>query len=331
MTNFIIRRILYLIPMLFFISVLSFIIIQLPPGDYVTTYVSALEQDRGYTLADEEISQLREYYGLNAPMYVRYLKWVQNMLLYGDFGKSLDWKRPVSEILFERIPLTILLSLSSLLFVWAVAIPVGIYSATHQYTLFDYIFTFFGFIGLATPNFLLALILMYLALSYFGVSVGGLFSPAYITSPWSFGKFLDLLNHIWIPMIVIGTAGTAGLIRVMRGSLLDELRKQYVVTARSKGVSEGKLLFKYPLRVAINPVISTIGWTLPALICGETLTAIVLSLPTTGPVLLRALMTQDMFLAGSIIMILSSLTIIGSLISDILLVYVDPRIRFEEK
>jgi len=330
MISYIIRRVLYLIPILLFISVLSFTIIQLPPGDYVTSYIAGLEGRMGEITGEVERARLRVYYGLDEPVYIQYFKWMRNML-HGDFGRSLDSQRPVSEVLLERIPFTMLISLSSLLFVWAVAIPVGIYSAAHQYAPFDYVFTFVGFIGLAIPNFLLALILMYLASSLFGVSVGGLFSPEYQMASWSFGKFLDLLNHLWIPVIVVGTAGTAALIRIVRANLLDELRKQYVITARSKGVSELTLLFKYPVRMAINPVISTIGWQLPQLVSGATLTAIVLSLPTTGPLLLRALMTQDMFLAGSFVMILSTLTVIGTLISDILLVWLDPRIRFEGK
>ena len=330
MITFIFRRIMQMIPMLLIISIISFTIIQLPPGDYLTSYVKALERQTGHRLNDDEIANLKAQYGLDKAGYVQYFKWMGN-LLQGDFGRSLDWEKPVGELLRDRLPLTMVISLSTLLFIWIVAIPIGIYSATHQYSTFDYSFTFLGFIGLATPNFLLALILMYIAFRYFGASVGGLFSPEYAMAAWSFGKVIDLLRHMWIPIVVIGTAGTAGLIRIMRANLLDELKKQYVITARSKGLSERRILFKYPVRVAINPVVSTIGWTLPQIISGETLTAIVLSIPTTGPLLLRALITQDMFLAGSFVMMLSTLTIIGSLLSDILLAWLDPRIRFGQR
>ena len=328
MLTYILQRFFYLIPMLVIISVLSFVIIQLPPGDYLTTYVRALERQTGNRLTDDELANLRFQYGLDKPMYQKYFKWAGNMLR-GDFGRSLDWEKPVLELLLDRIPLTLYITMGTLLFSWLTAIPIGIYSATKQYSLFDYSFTFIGFIGLATPNFLIALILMYLAFSQFGMSVGGLFSPDYVLAPWNFAKFLDLLNHLWIPVIVIGTAGTALLIRVMRANLLDELKKQYVITARSKGLKENNILFKYPVRVSLNPLVSTIGWTLPVLISGETLTSIVLNIPTTGPLLLRALQVQDMFLAGSFVMVLSALTIVGSLVSDIMLVLLDPRIRFE--
>lgn len=251
-------------------------------------------------------------------------------MLHGDFGRSFQWNEPVSKLIAARLPLTIVISLFTLIFTYVVAIPIGIYSATHQYSIGDYIFTVVGFIGLATPNFLLALVLMFIFYKYFGLSAGGLFSPHYQLAPWSVAKVIDMLKHLPIPVIVIGTAGTAGLIRVMRGCLLDELRKQYVITARAKGVAERVLLFKYPVRVAINPVISTIGWELPGIVSGETITAIVLSLPTTGPLLFRALMAQDMYLAGSTVMFLTSLTVIGTLLSDILLAWIDPRIRYEK-
>ena len=250
-------------------------------------------------------------------------------MLHGDFGKSFQWNMPVSELIGERLMLTVTISILTLLFTYVVAIPIGIYSATHQYSIGDYSFTIFGFAGLATPNFLLALILMFVFYKYFGLSAGGLFSIEYALAPWSVGKVIDMLKHLPIPIIVIGTAGTAELIRIMRGCLLDELRKQYVITARAKGVSERRLLFKYPVRIAINPIVSTIGWTLPTIVSGTTITAIVLSLPTTGPLLFRALISQDMYLAGSTIMFLTFLTVIGTLISDILLVWVDPRIRYE--
>jgi len=251
-------------------------------------------------------------------------------MLHGDFGICFTWNKPVSELLAERLPLTIMISLFALIFVYIVAIPIGIYSATHQYSISDYTFTTIGFAGLATPNFLLALILMLLFYKYFGLSIGGLFSPEYIEASWSLGKVVDMLKHFPIPIIVIGTAGTAGLIRVMRSCLLDELRKQYVITARAKGAAERTLLFKYPVRMAINPIISTMGWVLPAIVSGETVTAIVLSLPTTGPLLYQALIYQDMYLAGSIIVLLTFLTVIGMFISDLLLVWIDPRIRYEK-
>lgn len=251
-------------------------------------------------------------------------------MVQGDLGMSFEWNRPVTELIGERILLTSIISIVTLLVTWALAIPVGIYSAVKQYSLPDYCFTFLGFIGLATPNFLLALVFMYIGYSVFGVSAGGLFSPEYQSAAWSFGKFLDLLGHLWIPVIVIGTSGTAGLIRVMRGNLLDELRKQYVMTARAKGVRYWVLLMRYPVRVALNPLVSTVGWVLPGIVSGATITSVVLGLPTTGPLLLRALMNQDMYLAGSMVMMLSLLTLVGTLISDILLLWLDPRIRYEE-
>ena len=250
-------------------------------------------------------------------------------MLQGDFGRSFQWNKPVIDLIGERLPLTVAISVLTLLFVYLVSVPLGIYSATHQYSPGD-AFTVAGFAGLAIPNFLLALILMYLFYELFGLSAGGLFSPQYQTAPWSLAKVWDMLKHLPIPIIVIGTAGTAGLIRIMRGGLLDELQKQYVITARTKGVAERRLLFKYPVRLAINPIISTVGWTLPAIVSGETITAIVLSLPTTGPLLYRALVAQDMYLAGSTVMFLTFLTVIGTLVSDILLVLIDPRIRYEK-
>jgi len=313
---------------LLLVSVVSFIIIQLPPGDYLTSYIMSLKQ-AGEEVSEAEIASLRKQYGLDLPIYLQYFKWMGKMLR-GDLGMSFYWNKSVSSLLAERLPLTVTLSLFTLIFTYAVAIPIGIYSATRQYTVGDYVFTVIGFAGLATPNFLFALILMFLFYKYFNLSVGGLFSPQYEEAAWSLAKFIDMLKHLPIPIIVIGTAGTAGLIRVMRGCLLDELRKQYVITARAKGVAERTLLFKYPVRVAINPIISTIGWTLPGIVSGETITAIVLSLPTTGPLLFRALLSQDMYLAGSTVMFLTFLTVIGTFISDILLVWVDPRIRYEK-
>ena len=329
MLAYIARRSFYMILVLMLVSVVAFIIIQLPPGDYLTTLMKSL-RTRGIQVTEEQIRTLEKQYGLDLPVYAQYLSWVWNML-HGDFGRSFQWNEPVKMLLAERLPLTVAISILTLLFVYAVAVPIGIYSATHQYSFGDYSFSVVGFAGLAIPNFLLALILMLFFYKFFGISAGGLFSLDYQLEPWSLGKIWDLIKHLPIPVIVIGTAGTAGLIRVMRSCLLDELGKQYVITARSKGVSESTLLFRYPVRIAINPIVSTIGWTLPGIVSGETITAIVLSLPTTGPLLYRALIAQDMYLAGSTVMFLTFLTVIGTLISDILLVWVDPRIRYEKK
>lgn len=327
MALYIVRRIFYMIVLLFVLSFVSFAIIQLPPGDYLTTYVTSLEARR-IPVTDELVASLTERYGLGEPFYVQYFKWMGN-LVQGDMGDSFMLNRPVNEVVGERLALSVTLSLSTLVLVYIIAVPIGIYSATHQNSIGDYIATIFGFLGLATPNFLLALILMYLAFTYLGWSPGGLFSREYLVEPWSFGRVVDLLKHLPIPLIVIGTAGTAEVIRILRGSLLDELNKQYVVTARTKGVGERKLLIKYPVRMALNPIVSTIGGLLPAIISGATLTSIVLSLPTIGPLLLQALRAQDMYLAGSMIMLLSALAMLGTLISDLLLVLIDPRIRFE--
>jgi peptide/nickel transport system permease protein len=316
-----------MIPTLILISVVSFIIIQLPPGDFLTSYIAQLSQT-GETVDEATIAALKKRYGLDQPYYIQYFMWVKGMF-QGDFGQSFEWNRPVSQLIWERLGLTVAVSVFTMLFSWALSFPIGMYSATHQYSIGDYLATFIGYIGLATPNFMIALILMWIAYSVFGASVGGLFSPQYVEAPWSWGKFLDMLNHLWIPAIVIGMGGTAGLIRTLRANLLDELHKPYVITARAKGVPERKLVWKYPLRVAIIPWISTVGWTLPGIVSGETIVAVVLSLPTTGPLLLRALQSQDMYLAGSFIMFLSFLTVIGTLISDILLGWVDPRIRYE--
>jgi peptide/nickel transport system permease protein len=323
---YIIRRVILLIPLLLVLSIVSFIIIQLPPGDFLTTYIMGLER-QGFEIREEEIANLKRLYGLDRPMYVQYFIWMKN-LLSGNLGTSLQWNKPVKEILKQRLPLTILVSLLTTIFVWSVSIPIGIYSAIHQYSLFDYIFTFIGFIGLSVPGFLLALIFLWFFFSRFGIAMTGLFSPEFINAPWSIARVIDMLKHLWFPVIIIGMSGTAGLIRTMRGNLLDELRKQYVITARAKGVPERKLIFKYPVRLAINPLISTIGWMLPGIVSGETLVSIVLNIQTIGPLLLGAVMSQDMYLAGSITMILSFLTMIGTLISDILLAWVDPRIRY---
>ena len=329
MLHYIARRIIYMVVLLLVLSFVSFMIIKLPPGDYLSTMIQNM-RNLGMTVDEEMIRSLENRYGLDKPVLLQYLKWFGN-LLQGDLGRSFQWNEEVTDLIAERLALTVTISVASLLFVYVVAVPIGIYSATHQYSLGDYTFTVFGFIGLAIPNFLLALILMYLAFTYLGWSVGGLFSRDYVLEPWSIGKVFDLLKHLPIPLIVIGTAGTAAIIRILRGSLLDELAKQYVITARAKGLREGVILFKYPVRLALNPIISSIGGLLPAIVAGETLTSIVLSLPTIGPLLLRALQAQDMYLAGSMVMLLSALALLGTLVSDLMLVSIDPRIRFENE
>lgn len=329
MLYYVIRRLIYMVILVGAISVVGFIIIELPPGSFLEVRIAQLET-QGKRVDEAQIAALRKQYALDSPQYVRYSKWVWKML-HGNLGMSFQWNQPVLDLIAERFPATILLSLVALIFTYTVAVPIGIYSATHQYSSGDYFFTFTGFIGLAIPNFLLALILLFLFYRYFGVSLTGLLSPQYTTASWGIGKFMNMLAHLPIPIIVIGTAGTAGLIRVMRGCLLDELKKQYVITARAKGVAERALLFKYPVRVAINPIISTIGWILPSIFSGQVITSIVLSLPTIGALFYGALMMQDMYLAGSSVVIFCMLTVIGTFISDLLLVWIDPRIRYEEK
>ena len=325
MFRYVIQRLLLMIPTLFLISVVTFVIIQLPPGDYLETLVSELEA-AGEKADLQKIEFLRKQYGLDQPMLMQYWIWLTG-LLHGDLGYSFEYDRPVSAIIGERLFLTFVVSFGAILFTWLVAFPIGIYSATHQYSWGDHGLTLLGFLGLATPNFLLALVLMFVSFTWFGVSVGGLFSPEYQTAPWSWGKAVDLLTHLWIPVIVIGTAGTAGMIRRLRANLLDELRKQYVVTARAKGLPPWRILLKYPLRIALNPFVSDIGNLLPQVISGAVIVSIVLSLPTTGPMLLRALRTQDMYLAGSFLVLLASLTVVGEFLSDLALAALDPRIR----
>jgi peptide/nickel transport system permease protein len=327
MLRYVIKRILYMIPTLFGLSLIAFMIIQLPPGDYVTSLIASM-QDSGANVDPRQVERMREVYGFNDPIWIQYLKWISGILFRGDFGYSFEWNRPVSELIWERMGSTLAISIASLLFVWAVALPIGIYSAMRRHSVGDYVFTFMGFIGLAVPNFILALTLMYVSYRFFGQSVGGLYSPQYIDAPWSWDKFLDLLNHLWIPIIVIGTSGTAAMIRVLRANLTDELHKPYVITAKAKGLPEYKVVLKYPVRIALNPFVSAIGWVLPELVSGVTITAIVLNLPTAGPLLLRALISQDMYLAGSFILLMGVLTLIGMLVSDLLLALLDPRIRF---
>ena len=328
MRRYLIQRFIYMIFLLWLVSIVTFIVIQLPPGDYLSTYIARLEQQSGEGLDEEVIENLRKQYGLDLPLYQRYFKWFGSVL-QGDYGFSYDWQQPVRNLIGERLALTFTIAIISAIFTYSVAIPIGIYSAVNQYSFGDYFFSIVGFIGLAIPNFMLALILLYISFKVFGVNLSGLFSPEYISAPWSFAKVVDLLMHLPIPVIVVGTAGTAGLIRVLRGTLLDELNKQYVITARSKGVGEVKLLFKYPVRIALNPLASSLAWLFPSLISGGTITAIVLGLPTAGPMLLRALIAQDTFLTATLLMFISILTVIGTSISDILLVMLDPRIRME--
>ena len=327
MFSFIIRRVLTAIPTIFVISIVSFVLIQLPPGDFLTSYAATLAE-QGDSVSEEQLQALRDAYGLGQPIYVQYWKWISGVL-QGNLGFSLEWGMLVEDLIWGRLGMTVLVALSSFIFIWIVAIPVGIYSATNQYSTLDYVATFFGFLGLAIPNFMLALILMWIGFSWFGADVGGLFSPEYKNAPWSVAKLWDLVKHLWIPAVVVGTAGTAGLIRTMRANMLDELNQPYVETARTKGLTERRVIWKYPVRVALNPFVSTIGFYLPAIINGSIITAVVLNLPTIGPLLLRSLLSQDMYLAGAIILFVSVLTVIGTLLSDILLAWLDPRIRYE--
>lgn len=310
------------------VSIVTFIIIQLPPGDFATSYISALSAS-GATVQQEALDALRSTYGLDEPPLTQYAKWVGGILTRGDFGISFSYRLPVSSIVWERVWLTAGISALCVLVTWLIAFPIGIYSAVRQYSAGDYFFTFIGFIGVSVPSFLVALVAMYIAFRYFNVTVTGLFSSQYVNAPWSWEKLLDLLGHLWLPVLILALEGTAGLIRTMRANLLDELRKPYVVTARAKGLPEWKLLLKYPVRVALNPFISTLGWLLPGLVSGSIIISVVLSLPTTGPLLLSSLLSQDMYLAGTIIMLLSVLTIIGTLMSDLLLAWLDPRIRLQ--
>ncbi len=314
-----------MIPTLIAISIISFVIIQAPPGDFVSYYIDQLEA-LGERVDESEIVALKERYGLSQPMYVQYFKWMAG-LLRGDLGRSLQWNRPVAKLIAERLPWSITISFAAFVLVYLIGIPFGAIAATRQHSIADYAVTVIGFIGLAIPNFLFALILLWLIFVHTGNVAVGLFSPEFERAPWSLAKLLDLLRHLWVPAIIVGTAGTAGLIRVMRANLLDELHKPYVMVARAKGLSEQRVLYKYPFRVAINPVVSTIGWTLPQMVNGELLTSLVLNLPTLAPIFLGALLSEDMFLAGSIVFILSTLTVFGTLLSDILLGWVDPRIR----
>ena len=325
---FIVKRMLWMLPFLLAISFLSFVLIQLPPGDYVTTYIATLAASNE-VVDQATAADLRNRFGLDQPMIIQYWKWISNIVLHGDFGLSFEWQQPVGDLIWERMALTLLLTFSTLLVTWGIALPIGVFSAVKKYSIGDYVVTFLSFLGLAVPSFLLALVLMYVAAVECGQNVGGLFSDQYLTAPWSMAKVVDLMQHLWIPVIILAVSGTASLIRVMRANMLDELNRPYVTTARAKGLSEFTLLVKYPMRMALNPFISTIAWLLPNLVSGSIIVAIVLSLPTAGPLLLQSLMSQDMYLAGAFILLICVLTVTGSLISDILLALVDPRIRLE--
>jgi peptide/nickel transport system permease protein len=321
------RRILIMVPTLLAISLIVFVIIQLPPGDYLETYITEL-QSQGEAVDQAKIEALRRQYGLDRPLHEQYLLWVLGML-QGDMGYSFEHQLPVNEVVGDRLWLSFLVAFSTILFTYVVSFPIGIYSAVRQYSIGDYAFSLLGFLGLATPNFLLALVLLYLANVYFGTSIGGLMDEAYIDQPWSWPKLLSVLEHLWVPVVVIGTSGTAGMIRRLRANLLDELQRQYVMTGRAKGLPPGRLLLKYPLRMALNPFIADIGSLLPQVVSGAAIVSIVLNLPTTGPMLIEALRSQDMYLAGSFLMFLALLTVIGVFLSDLLLAVLDPRIRLE--
>ena len=327
MAGYIARRFLLAILTIIAITVLSFTIIQLPPGDYVTSYIAQMSSS-GSSVSEAEAESLRIQYGLDQPIYVQYFRWM-GLIMQGNFGMAMEWGRPVMEVIGDRLTLTIVVSIAAILFTWAVALPIGIYSAVRQYSIGDYIFTFIGFIGLAVPGFMLALLIMYLGFVYFNANVGGLFSPEYMEAPWTGARVMDLMGHLPVPAIVLGLAGTAQMIRIMRANLLDELRKPYVVTARAKGLSEFRAILKYPVRVALNPFASTIGYLFPYVVSGSIIVSLVLSLPTVGPLLLRALIAQDMFLAGTIVLMLGVMTVIGTFVSDLILLWIDPRIRVE--
>lgn len=328
MLNYILRRVAFMIPTLFIISVVSFTALQLPPGDYLTSYAAQLSS-MGESVDQEAIQSLRDRYGLGEPVYVQYAKWVYGIITRGDWGQSLEWQKPVALLIWERLGLTIALAVFSLLISWLIAIPIGVYTATHQYSFLDYAMSTFSFFGVGVPPFLWALIIMYFAQAYLGLNVGGLFSEKFISAPWSWDKVVDLFQHLWIPGLIVALVHTAAELRTTRANLLDELNKPYVELARAKGLSEGRLIWKYPVRVALNPFFSTVGWSLANRISDITLMSVVLSLETTGPMQLRALVSQDMYLAGSFLFLLSVLVVVGTLVSDILLAWADPRIRLE--
>ena len=332
MIHYVARRILHMVPMLVLISMVSFAVIQAPPGDMLTSRLAQLagQGELGSASAVAQIEALRERYGLNDPLYIQYFRWIGGILLRGDFGESFTYEMDVMDLLGERLGLTLMLTLTTLVFTWLIAIPIGIYSATHQYSAGDYGLTLLGFVGLATPNFLLALIIMFIQATVFQAeSVGGLFSPEYISAPWSLARMGDLLVHIWVPILVIGTSGTASVIRIMRGNLLDVLEQPHIQTGRAKGLKEYRVVLKYGVRIAINPMVSRLGLELPNLLSGAVVTGIVLGLPTAGPVFLTALTSQDMFLAGAFLLVSATFLLIGNLVADIALAWLDPRIRYE--
>jgi peptide/nickel transport system permease protein len=324
--KFVIKRLLGMALTLWLVSIVAFAVIQAPPGDYAQAYLTEKQQS-GAVISKEELEQMRAFLGIDRPWYVQYGTWFSRIVLHGDFGHSFEWKRPVAEVIGERLPFTLALAFSTLLFMYMLALPIGIYSAVRQYSIGDHTFSLIGYIGLATPNFLLALVLMYMGQQWFGQSVGGLFSPAYAEAAWSWGRFVDFLQHLWIPVVVLGTAGTAFLVRSMRALMLDELGKMYVVAARASGLSPLRLLVKYPVRMALNPIVATLGWRLTFVISGAPIVGVVMSLPDTGPLFLNALLNQDMPLAGAMVFIYCALTIIGTFVSDMLLVMLDPRIK----
>jgi peptide/nickel transport system permease protein len=327
MIAYTVRRLLLALVTVWAISVLSFVIIQLPPGDFVDAYISRMSAN-GSAVSAEEAQSLRKLYGLDRPIYVQYAKWMSRVS-EGDFGASMEWQRPVTEVIGDRLWLTMVVSVAAIVLTWGIALPIGVYSAVRQYSIGDYIFTFFGFIGLAVPNFLLALILMYFSFKLFDANVGGLFSAENQLAPWSWSKLVDLLKHLPLPAAILAVAGTAQLIRIMRANLLDELRKPYVVTARAKGLTETRVILKYPVRAALNPFASSIAYLFPYVVSGSIIVSLVLGLPTVGPLLLTSLIAQDMFLAGTIVLMLGVMTVIGTFLSDLLLMWIDPRIRHQ--
>jgi peptide/nickel transport system permease protein len=327
--TYLVQRLILALLTVWAISVLSFVIIQLPPGDYITSYIAQMSASGG-TVSEQEAEALRQEYGLDKPMVVQYLRWMKQVL-QGRFGMAMEWRRPVSEVIGDRLWLTMVVSVAAILLTWLLALPIGIYSAVRQYSIGDYVATFVGFIGLAVPSFMLALVLMYLGFRYFNMSIGGLFSDEFVEAPWGVARVWDLVKHLPLPALILGLAGTAQLIRIMRANLLDELRKPYVMTARARGVPERRVILKYPVRVALNPFASTVGYLLPYVVSGSIIVSLVLSLPTVGPLLLKALVAQDMFLAGTIVLLLGVLTVVGTFLSDLLLLWIDPRIRMEGK
>lgn len=327
MLAFVLRRSILALVTIWAISVLSFVIIQLPPGDYVSAYIAAQASSGSY-VSEQQAAQLRQEYGLDQPVYVQYWLWIERVL-QGDFGMSLQWHRSVADVIGDRLTLTMVVSVFALLVTWVLALPIGIYSAVRQYSLGDYLSTFLGFIGLAVPNFMLALVLMYFGFVFFGSNIGGLFSPQFVDAPWSLARVWDMILHLPLPALILGLGGTAQTMRIMRANLLDELRKPYVITARAKGMEETRAILKYPVRVALNPFASTVGYSLPYIVSGSIIVSLVLGLPTVGPLLLSALIAQDMFLAGAIVLLLGIMTVIGTFLSDLLLMWIDPRIRIE--